>query len=243
LSSFTHPQKSKEGLLVALHSGYRPVPGSIRKGFIPLTATLRVCSESISSVIPPVAEMADGKPSTLVLLLLAALHLISFGFAVAAERRRSIGRLIPDTTQVNVTYCVYNSDIATGYGVGAFLFLLFAEALVMGVTKCLCCGSSLTPGGSRAWAIIYFLSSWLTFLIAEACLMAGAVRNAYHTKYLHVGSFSCETLRKGVFGAGAAFTVFTLILSVLYYMNFTKSRDGVRKTVRGQSNVGMASFA
>ena len=75
--------------------------------------------------------------------------------------------------------------------------------------------------------------------------MAGAVRNTYHTKYrnsLHFGTFSCETLRKGVFGAGATFTGFTLILSVLYYMNFTKSKDGVRKTVLVQSNGGMDSY-
>ena len=75
--------------------------------------------------------------------------------------------------------------------------------------------------------------------------MAGAVRNAYHTKYrnsLHFGTFSCETLRKGVFGAGAAFTVFILILSVVYYMNFTKSNDGVRNTDHVQSNVGMDSY-
>ena len=75
--------------------------------------------------------------------------------------------------------------------------------------------------------------------------MAGAVRNTYHTKYrnsLHFGTFSCETLRKGVFGAGASFTVFILILSVVYYMNFTKINDGVRKIDRVQSNVGMDSY-
>ncbi|KAH9306803.1 hypothetical protein KI387_011207, partial [Taxus chinensis] len=133
-----------------------------------------------------IAEMADGKPSTLVFILLVALHLISFGFAIAAERRRSIGRKVPDEVNNDITFCVYDSDIATGYGVGAFLFLLLAEGLIMGVTKCMCCGGALTPGGSRAWAIIYFLSSWLTFLIAEACLVAGATKNAYHTKYRNV---------------------------------------------------------
>ena len=75
--------------------------------------------------------------------------------------------------------------------------------------------------------------------------MAGAMRNSYHTKYKHslnFGTFSCETLRKGVFGARAAFTVFILILSVVYYMNFTKSNNGMRKTDHVQSNVGMNSY-
>lgn len=60
----------------------------------------------------------------------------------------------------NQTYCVYHSDVATGYGVGAFLFLLSSESLIMGVTKCMCLGRPLTPGGNRAWTIIYFLASW-----------------------------------------------------------------------------------
>lgn len=245
MAIFHTPTGKHRRPLATIYSVNRLVPGSSHREFHPIHSHGDTVQGKEEIWCPTVAEMADGKPSTLVLLLLVVLHLIAFGFAVAAERRRSTGKVVPEPNEVDVTYCVYHSDIATGYGVGAFLFLLLAEVLIMVVTKCLCCGSSLTPGGSRAWAIIYFLSSWLTFLIAEACLMAGAVRNAHHTKYrnsLHMGTFSCETLRKGVFGAGAAFTIFTLALSVLYYINFTKSRDGVRKTVRGQSNVGMTSF-
>eukprot|EP00252_Welwitschia_mirabilis_P024624 TRINITY_DN735_c0_g1_i2.p1 TRINITY_DN735_c0_g1~~TRINITY_DN735_c0_g1_i2.p1 ORF type:complete len:105 (+),score=3.72 TRINITY_DN735_c0_g1_i2:202-516(+) len=104
--------------------------------------------------------MAEGKPSTLVLLILALFDLVAFGFAIAAERRRSIGKVVRYDNPPGSSYCVYNSDIATGYGVGAFLFLFVAQCLLMGVTRCLCGGSSLTPGGARAKAIIYFLSSW-----------------------------------------------------------------------------------
>ena len=71
------------------------------------------------------------------------------------------GHIEKDAT--NATYCVYNSDVATGYGVGAFLFLLSSESLLMGVTKCMCFGRSLAPGGDRAWSIIYFVSSWWEF--------------------------------------------------------------------------------
>nr|CAD1838174.1 unnamed protein product [Ananas comosus var. bracteatus] len=94
----------------------------------------------------------------------------------------------------------------------------------------------LAPGGSRAWSIIYFASSWLTFLIAAACLIAGATKNAYHTKYRHViyaQNWTCESLRKGVFIAGAVFVVFTMILNVYYYMYFTKATSqAARKTTK-----------
>ena len=50
--------------------------------------------------------------------------------------------------------------MATGYGVGAFLFLFSSQSLLMGVTKCMCFGRPLAPGSNRAWSIIYFASSW-----------------------------------------------------------------------------------
>ncbi|XP_022938517.1 uncharacterized protein LOC111444728 isoform X1 [Cucurbita moschata] len=189
----------------------------------------------------------EGKGSTLVHLLVVVLCLVAFGFSIAAERRRSVGTLFEDK-QRNATYCVYESDVATGYGVGAFLFLLSGESLLMCVTKCMCFGRPLTPGGNRAWTIIYFLSSWASFLVAEACLIAGATKNAYHTKYrgmIYAQNLGCETLRKGVFIAGAVFVVATMILNVYYYMYFTKatSSPASHKANRSSSTVGMTRYA
>ncbi|KDO76995.1 hypothetical protein CISIN_1g029184mg [Citrus sinensis] len=103
--------------------------------------------------------LGEGKGSTLVHILVVILSLVAFGFSIAAERRRSTGHMMPVPDQSNATYCVYSSDVATGYGVGAFLFLLSSESLLMGVTKCMCFGRPLAPGGNRAWTIIYFMSS------------------------------------------------------------------------------------
>lgn len=189
--------------------------------------------------------MGEGRGSTLVHLLAVALCLVAFGFAIAAERRRSTGSVVTDE-RTNSTYCVYDSDIATGYGVGSFLFLISGQSIVMGVTKCMCFGIPLAPGGNRAWTIIYFASSWLTFLIAEACVIAGAAKNAYHTKYrgaILAQNWSCESLRKGVFIAGAVFVVLTMILNVYYYMYFTKATSqAAKKSNRPNSTVGMASY-
>ncbi|KAF1879194.1 hypothetical protein Lal_00047867 [Lupinus albus] len=168
--------------------------------------------------------MGEGRGSTLVHLLLVVLCLVAFGFAVAAERRRSVGTMFRDE-RTNETYCTYNSDVATGYGVGAFLFLLSSESLLMGVTKCM-----------------------MTFMVAEACLIAGATKNAYHTKYrgvIYAQNFTCETLRKGIFVAGAVFVVANMILNVYYYMYFTKATNTPtsRKANRASSTVGMAGYA
>jgi len=85
----------------------------------------------------------------------------------------------------------------------------------------------------------------VTFLIAEVCLLAGSVRNAYHTRYR--GNFygeplSCETVRKGVFAAGAAFTFFTAILGEVYYLSYSKSRDAAGGAPYGGSSIGMGTY-
>lgn len=84
----------------------------------------------------------------------------------------------------------------------------------------------------------------MTFLIAEVCLLAGSVRNAYHTKYrtlLPEDPPSCETLRKGVFGAGAAFVIFTGIISELFYVSYSKANDGLHPNSR-DTGIRMGAF-
>lgn len=88
----------------------------------------------------------------------------------------------------------------------------------------------------------------MTFLVAEACLIAGATKNAYHTKYrsmIYAQNFSCETLRKGVFIAAAVFVVASMILNVYYYMYFTKATTTpvAHKANRASSTVGMTGYA
>uniref|UniRef100_M4ERN2 Uncharacterized protein n=2 Tax=Brassica campestris TaxID=3711 RepID=M4ERN2_BRACM len=60
----------------------------------------------------------------------------------------------------------------------------------------------LALSGSRSYPIVLFITTWVFFFIAEVCLLAGSVRNAYHTKYhVYFGNTapSCRSLRKGVF--------------------------------------------
>ncbi|CAN8321613.1 unnamed protein product [Cochlearia groenlandica] len=67
------------------------------------------------------------------------------------------------------------------------------------------------------------------FLIAEVCLLAASIRNAYHTKYIKMWKIdkpsSCEVIRKGVFAAGASFALFTAIVSQFYYVCYSRARD------------------
>ncbi|KAH9626995.1 hypothetical protein KSS87_017846 [Heliosperma pusillum] len=179
--------------------------------------------------------------SIMVLVIVFVLDLIAFALAVAAEQTRSTATVITDQTS---SYCKYDSDKATGLGVGSFILLLTSQLLIMFASRCLCCGRGLRPGGSRSMAIILFITCWILFFIAEVCLLAGSVRNAYHTKYriLVHQQLTCQTLRKGVFAAGAAFIVFTGIISELYYVKYSKSSNFSDPTNTRDTGVRMSNM-
>ncbi|XP_010316725.1 uncharacterized protein [Solanum lycopersicum] len=150
-------------------------------------------------------------------------------FSLLPLNLRACGWKATINRDAEYNYCVYESDVATGLGVGSFFFLLSSQLLIMFASRCLCCGRALRPGKPRSWAIVLFITCWVTFFIAEVCLLAASVRNAYHTKYrtyLAQHPPSCEVLRKGVFGAGAAFIVFTGIVSELFYVSYSKADEG-----------------
>ncbi|CAH8322746.1 unnamed protein product [Eruca vesicaria subsp. sativa] len=164
--------------------------------------------------------------SVMLLFVVFVFDLIAFGLAVAAEQRRTTWQIVNESR--DSSYCVYEKDIATGLGIGSFLILLASQLFLMVASRCLCCGRALTPSGSRSCAILLFITTWVFFFIAEVCLLAGSVQNAYHTKYrVYLGNTapSCRSLRKGVFGAGAAFIVLTGIVSELYYVCLARAKD------------------
>ncbi|XP_073148236.1 uncharacterized protein [Henckelia pumila] len=177
--------------------------------------------------------MAVGKGSTLVYILIIVFGIVAFGLSIAGERRPSTGTLNTDLS--DDTYCVYETDAASGYGIGACLLLLCLQVVLMVVTGCLCCGRPLARGGSRACTIVFFVISWISFSIAEASLIAAARDNSFHDRYgrpTYAKGISCSKLRKVQFQDGAIFAVSTTILNVFYYMCFTQAS---RKRIDQQS--------
>lgn len=166
--------------------------------------------------------------SLAVVAVTASLNLIAFVLAIGAERRRSTGIVVPDEYDER-TFCVYNSDASTVYGLTAFTALLVSQMAMSCATKCMCFGGRIAGGraGRPACAVSSFVVSWLCFLAAEVCLIAGSARNAYHTKY--IGYYekkdltSCIALRKGVFAAAAAFVLILIISSFSFYWSYSNA--------------------
>ncbi|GAB2214611.1 hypothetical protein Drorol1_Dr00018966 [Drosera rotundifolia] len=182
--------------------------------------------------------------SKTILAVVAAIDILAFLLAVGAESRRSTGKVVPDEYD-EWNYCAYGSDASTAYGLSAFGLLLISQTVVNAATKCLCFGKGLS-GGSTVSTVFVFVFSWVTFLVAEACLLAGSARNAYHTRYRRIfggQEISCATLRKGVFAAGAAMTLLSMIGSILYYWSHSKADTGGWEKHRNEGGFGMTSSA
>ncbi|KAH7316192.1 hypothetical protein KP509_21G082100 [Ceratopteris richardii] len=125
----------------------------------------------------------------------------------------------------NYWYCKYNGgngdNGASGMAAAAFCLLLVGTLIVMGATRCFCCGSPHMPGASRLCAVLAFTLCWLFFGIAEILLLAGANRNSLKSKTNMVAGEampSCELIRSSIFAAAAAFTFLAWILSQVYYI-------------------------
>ncbi|GLJ20315.1 hypothetical protein SUGI_0368860 [Cryptomeria japonica] len=171
--------------------------------------------------------MGEDKPSKLLLIFVLTADLVAIGLAVAAELNRSRARLVPDDYYEYV-YCIYDTDIATIYGMGAFLLLGISHGLLMADTNFLWgVISSKNPGTPHAWTILLFIASWLTFGISENCFIWGSLKNTDHTYYRDI-TLTCEEVPKGLFAAGAGFTLLTLVLSNLYYFAFVREKENER---------------
>ena len=126
--------------------------------------------------------------SVSILAVITSLHLIAFVLAIGAERRRSTvtlslslslstfeslsvllifcfvlcekAKVVPDQYDER-TYCVYDTDASTVYGLAAFGLILISQMILNGVTRCLCFGKGLVTGScSTTSAIIFFIFSW-----------------------------------------------------------------------------------
>uniref|UniRef100_M8B8Z7 Uncharacterized protein n=1 Tax=Aegilops tauschii TaxID=37682 RepID=M8B8Z7_AEGTA len=130
------------------------------------------------------AGFASSRPASLALCgFLIFLNVFAFLLAVGAEQRRSTvrppdhpssvraphrlmapsfsqGKVVPDEYDER-SYCLYDTDASTVYGVCAFFVLLLAQLLVTGVTRCLCFGPALS---SRGCAVAAFAVSWCASL-------------------------------------------------------------------------------
>jgi hypothetical protein len=73
----------------------------------------------------------------------------------------------------------------------------------------------------------------ICFMIAEICFLAGANKNSIRSRQKEIATgnqkidqyLTCDNLHRGIFGAAAAFSFFSALTGVLYYICLVKSRN------------------
>ncbi|GKV27314.1 hypothetical protein SLEP1_g36500 [Rubroshorea leprosula] len=149
-----------------------------------------------------------------------------------------------EVTFTSSTQCSYPSSPAFGLGLTAAVALLIAQIIINGSTGCICCKRSPEPWNSN-WtrALICFVTSWFTFVIAFLLLLTGAALNDEHGEQtVYFGNYYCYVVKPGVFSCGALLSLVSVTLGILYYLtiNLRKTSNGTwGSAVPNQGGIAM----
>ncbi|XP_044497930.1 uncharacterized protein LOC123220010 [Mangifera indica] len=152
------------------------------------------------------------------------LGLLSAATGFGAEATRIKG------SEVHVTgssQCSYPRSPALGLGLTAVASLLIAQITISVATGCFCCRQSpdLTQSNWKI-ALVCFVVSWITFVIAFLLLLTGAALNDQNGEEgLYFGSYYCYVVKPGVFAGGAVLALATVALGILYYLNLNSVKN------------------
>lgn len=119
--------------------------------------------------------------------------------------------------------CFYPSNPAWALGLLSASCLLVSQIIANACGGCICCCKNHTlpsSSTSKTVAILCLVLSWISFANAFFLLLEGAALNGqqqYGQGMIH----SCYIIKPGVFAAGAALSLFTCALGIIYYLMAT----------------------
>ncbi|KAJ7982705.1 Protein of unknown function (DUF1218) [Quillaja saponaria] len=152
------------------------------------------------------------------------LSLLTAATGFAAEATRIKGSQV----QLNSpTQCSYPRSPALPLGLTAAVALLIAQIIINVSSGCICCKRSPHPTNSK-WtvAVVCFVVSWFTFVIAFLLLLTGAALNDQHGgENIYFGNYYCYVVKPGVFTGGAILAQVSIALGTLYYLMLTQAKN------------------
>ncbi|KAL9426868.1 hypothetical protein AB3S75_033617 [Citrus x aurantiifolia] len=152
------------------------------------------------------------------------LGLLSAATGFGAEATRIKGSQVQITSP---TQCSYPRSPALGLGLTAALSLLIAQVTINVATGCVCCRRGPHPSNSN-WtiALVCFVVSWFTFVIAFLLLLTGAALNDQHgEESMYFGNYYCYVVKPGVFAGGAVLSLASVTLGILYYLTLHSAKN------------------
>ncbi|KAE9593452.1 hypothetical protein Lalb_Chr19g0139871 [Lupinus albus] len=155
------------------------------------------------------------------------LGLLSAATSFAAEATR----IKRSQVQVNPPYqCVYPQSPAVHLGLTAAMALMVSQIIINVASGCICCRRTpQIPNSKWRVALLSFVLSWFTFVIAFLMLLTGAALNDQRNKdsvYFGFGDYYCFVVRPGVFAGAAILTLSSVAFGIVYYITLTEGKNG-----------------
>ncbi|XP_052186473.1 protein MODIFYING WALL LIGNIN-1-like [Diospyros lotus] len=163
------------------------------------------------------------KKAIVVCSVVGFLGLLSAVTGFAAEATRIKGSQVQFTGPT----CVYPSSPALGLGLTAAVALMVAQIIINVTTGCMCCKKGAHQSNSN-WtvALVCFVVSWFTFVIAFLLLLTGAALNDQHgEETMYFGNYYCYVVKPGVFAGAAVLSLASVILGIVYYLALSSEKN------------------
>ncbi|XXG78112.1 hypothetical protein AAC387_Pa08g2124 [Persea americana] len=164
------------------------------------------------------------KKVIIICFLVGFLGLLTAALGFAAEAKRI---KVSDVTLTPRDTCSYPRSPALALGSIAGLALVIAQIIISSAAGCICCKKHPVPSRSN-WtvALVCFIVSWITFVLAFLLLLTGAALNDEHAEEKMYFGY-CYVVKPGVFSGGAVLSLVTVSLGIIYYLivSSTKHMD------------------
>lgn len=155
------------------------------------------------------------------------LGLLSAATSFAAEATRIKGSQVQFVTP---NQCMYPRSPALQLGLTAALALMISQIVINVSTGCICCRRSpQIPDSNWRVALVCFVLSWFTFVIAFLLLLTGAALNdqrGEESVYFGLGNYYCYVVKPGVFAGAAILTLASVAFGIVYYITITEGKNG-----------------
>ncbi|KAL3521746.1 hypothetical protein ACH5RR_019895 [Cinchona calisaya] len=175
------------------------------------------------------------------------LGLLSAATGFAAEATRIKGDQVKFSSP---DVCIYPRSPAMGLGLTAAMALMIAQIIINVTTGCICCKRGPHQGNTN-WklALLCFIVSWFTFVIAFLLLLTGAALNDQHgEENMYFKYYYCYVVKPGVFAGAAVLSVASVTLGLIYYVTLTSTKNvndpwgGSSPPVQGGIAMGQPQF-
>ncbi|KAL6581620.1 hypothetical protein OROMI_007543 [Orobanche minor] len=170
------------------------------------------------------------------------LGLLSAATGFAAEAKRIKGDQVKFTSPDE---CAYPGSPALGLGLTAAVALMIAQIIINVATGCICCRKGPHQSNS-SWtlALICFVVSWFTFVVAFLLFLTGAALNDQRgEENFYLGYYYCYVVKPGVFAGASVLSLASVVLGIVYYLtlkrqekNGNHNQGGIAITAQPQSH-------